>query len=1818
MISIQAVTLLLVRPLTTSIDNFTGTQYDDTFNANLSLGENTLQAFDSLNGAGGTDTLNAQLTGVSVTPAQLANIEIVNVAAISDSTLNLANAGQVTNVGNLSSTGVLTVTNIAAGADLAVTNTGHDTYFEYASGAGTESVDLTITNATGMIDIDGAAGGIETVNITSLGTVANSVNLDNETGTTTITVSGNNSLTLTGIANVTNLNASGFTGNLTAQLVANGTNLTLVGGSGNDTLSFDAGTSGQILGNAGNDSITVVDGDSILDGGIGNDTIYGGSGNDAIYAGAGNDTVSTGNGNNYVTGDAGNDSITAGNGNDNINAGADNDLIIFADGNLTSNDSVDGGSGTNTLQATAANLATASTSQLTNVANIQTLQLSTALAGQTININNVDEAINTINVDGGYGTLNGLNAGGTTLNLTDALAGGTLTVADDTTATGETLTIVKNYAVNEDAFGGQAITATGIETLVLNTGSTAVATTQSTGTVTLTGEAADSNLAISVTGSNEVSLGAVTTASTGLLSIDVSGLTAQASGVTATVAAPVSAGTVSITGSAGNDVLNGDADSSNTIRGGAGVDSIVGGSAADSIDGNEGNDSIWGGGGNDTLKGGAGNDSIHVGIVASDTGYTGNVSIDGGEGNDVVYIANTLNVGDTIDGGTGTLDTLSQTTALIAATTTVSNFEVLELDAAMTQDMSLYTTNTGWTAVCAATGNNAVSNAGAAVSNVYLDDSVGTFTLSRAAGVTGATLTAQAWSDEDTTFALVDNSDTTVNFAQGGLLLTNTADDELTVNSLTATSATSVGITGGQKTAITVASNGFGTAATTVVVNASTATGTVNFDGHNANANTNFQMTGSSTAASSLYGAAGNDVITLGNAGSGNYVSTGNGNNSVTGGTGADSILGGTGNDTITGNGGNDTVNSGASGNDSITLGSGNDSITSGSGNDTITSGAGNDTISSGAGNDVISSGAGSDTITGGAGSDTVTLSVDSTGDRVVQGLDDSVATTANTLSGAVAAGQTLTFGSGLDVVQNFQATGTGYDTVAVTVTGAPTTMIGATYSSLLPNKTYYLSGNYNTLTGIFTITAAGVGADTLIVQTGASATDLSTNTSALLLQGVVSSDLSANNFVSPTGVTATYAGTTYSLSGTPIAAIAMAADGTITGDTVTYIGTFSQTLVTSIDASGISGGLGATINVTGATSGVLASVTGTTGSDLIIEASEDFGAGTSVINGNGGTDTVRFTTFGSATIYGATGSHQWITDVDNIQLTAGATSLTLDSTVNTAVNVSNNGASSAATVNLGTGAAHTYTSGSTGVDTVTLGLSGQTATFTENATNNVIKGAVAGSNVNLTGTGTNTLTIKSAAGNATAALDSLAANYTGTVAGTNTLNLITAATATTGAVTTGILTGIDTLNVAAVGANTAVTLGDTTGLTTIAGDTTNYDVTYNLSVAQLAALTNVTSAASGHTFTVAATATTGGAVHLDTLTYTTANVDSFDFSLATSAVTVYADATDITASLVGSAASDTLNIGTAVSATTLNGVSAFETINLSGGANSITTQDTLVASGATLNVNASSITGALTFDGALEADGKFNVTGSANNDNITGGAGADTIIGGSGSDTLSGGAGNDNIQGGINNDQINGGLGSDTIATGTGADLLSYTALTYATGIASNTQAATTNWVDTIADFDVATDMVKFSAGDLIAGTSSGFQVTLSDVGGGSIATGDSASVHNVTVNVSEDLHSGSANVLKFTSTTATSFASAIGTAVITTGTLSYNTSGATEGLLVEWYDSANSQAVLGYAEGSVDTTHITNASNVVEIARVGISAADFTTGITIGTFLA
>jgi hypothetical protein len=169
------------------------------------------------------------------------------------------------------------------------------------------------------------------------------------------------------------------------------------------------------------------------------------------------------------------------------------------------------------------------------------------------------------------------------------------------------------------------------------------------------------------------------------------------------------------------------------------------------------------------------------------------------------------------------------------------------------------------------------------------------------------------------------------------------------------------------------------------------------------------------------------------------------------------------------------------------------------------------DAISGGAGNDVIDAFAGGDVWAGGAGADTFgNFSI-----FAFQG--QGVAATASTLTGTIAAGQTLTFGAGaigtsnIDRVTDFVS---GTDKMDVITGGvAPTNLFGGSGTAAgTAGVTYLLYGNYAAATGVFTVAAgfSAATADAIVNQSDGAATPAGTSGWAVLVglnQALVAAD---------------------------------------------------------------------------------------------------------------------------------------------------------------------------------------------------------------------------------------------------------------------------------------------------------------------------------------------------------------------------------------------------------------------------------------------------------------------------------------------------------------------------------------------------------------------------------------------------------------------------------------------------------------------------------------------------------------------------------------
>jgi len=288
------------------VDNLVGNAAADAFNGTGTLAASAIEATDTLSGGDGSDTLffTAAGTGVALVAAGASITSVENVSVTTNAggtivpTLDASLVGGLNNISLIptSATDAITITNLTNSQVFNLNPTA-----AYTGGT------LTIGNAVG-----GAAGGTQTVNvnlnpaatstIVGLSTNADDLHINSSgigapTAITTLTLSSSAAkLTLTGGTNFTvagvatnqvgEIDATGFTGNLTFTNLAGGAGMTANLGSGSDV----------ITGTAGVDSIN---------GGSGNDTFTGLAGNDTMTGGAGNDiftfSATTTNGKDTIT-----------------------------------------------------------------------------------------------------------------------------------------------------------------------------------------------------------------------------------------------------------------------------------------------------------------------------------------------------------------------------------------------------------------------------------------------------------------------------------------------------------------------------------------------------------------------------------------------------------------------------------------------------------------------------------------------------------------------------------------------------------------------------------------------------------------------------------------------------------------------------------------------------------------------------------------------------------------------------------------------------------------------------------------------------------------------------------------------------------------------------------------------------------------------------------------------------------------------------------------------------------------------------------------------------------------------------------------------------------------------------------------------------------------------------------------------------------------------------------------------------------------------------------------------------------------------------
>jgi len=520
--------------LTTGVDNFTGGNGADTFNAGNAgntAANQTFNSTDILDGGDGEDRLNVTV-GAATTyqMTNVSNIETVDATFTQAGTLSLLGSSGVTTVNANGSTAAAVFSNIdSTSVALATTSTNQNATFGFAAAAVSGSADSATLTLNGQTAGTNTIAGVETLNIVSSG-AANALTALTAAAATTLNISGDQSLDL-GAANTvaTTVNAADLTAALTLNTDVNG-NTTVTGGSANDTITV-SNTNNNV------DSITGGDGDDtiIFVGGFANtDTVAGGDGRDELRlddADATNYTTPTtrlvsGIEQLQITGDLAASLTTA-----TIQAGIEE--VVFNDG-INTGLTLTLDAGTRTVEFESGIGANGETFTIsdTGTATDDSLTLQNGGAATDVFTNN-DFAIN------GFENVTIDNSGtgaATTQNIDN------FTITADTGGT-TSLTVTGSNAMTFEAITAATIDFTGVT--AASTGSTIVMGAAAVGVTTITGSEG-----------NDTLVGDASSTIYGKGGIDT------------------------ITGGTGNDV----------IEGGAGNDILNSSTGTDSVKGEDGND----------------------------------------------------------------------------------------------------------------------------------------------------------------------------------------------------------------------------------------------------------------------------------------------------------------------------------------------------------------------------------------------------------------------------------------------------------------------------------------------------------------------------------------------------------------------------------------------------------------------------------------------------------------------------------------------------------------------------------------------------------------------------------------------------------------------------------------------------------------------------------------------------------------------------------------------------------------------------------------------------------------------------------------------------------------------------------------------------------------------------------------------------------------------------------------------------------------------------------------------------------------------------
>jgi hypothetical protein len=334
------------------MDQLAGTTGNDTFqvydiNPSTGVAANNFQAFDTIDGGAGKDTLNIQTDGTNNTTfGTTSNIETINItntgaAAVAVDGSHFAGATAINQAGLFGG-----VTGLAAGTTAGFTGSGLAANTAITVGAAGASAAVSLNNVqdSTTLAVSGSSLNSVTVSGTRVNLAGGSVaalalGVTAGKDVQSVSINTNQKTTLTVAANgastkaITTVDASASTGSVT-YTTADANVANIKSGAGNDTVTLITATNG------GSSTVAAV-----------NASVSTGAGNDTININA---TADATNGGGVVT-------VDAGAGNDTINAtkvatvglhiagGDGNDTVVLTGATLATTDVIDGGAGSNTI-----------------------------------------------------------------------------------------------------------------------------------------------------------------------------------------------------------------------------------------------------------------------------------------------------------------------------------------------------------------------------------------------------------------------------------------------------------------------------------------------------------------------------------------------------------------------------------------------------------------------------------------------------------------------------------------------------------------------------------------------------------------------------------------------------------------------------------------------------------------------------------------------------------------------------------------------------------------------------------------------------------------------------------------------------------------------------------------------------------------------------------------------------------------------------------------------------------------------------------------------------------------------------------------------------------------------------------------------------------------------------------------------------------------------------------------------------------------------------------------------------------------------------